>query len=113
MSNEQDNSIYVVDAFVGEGLAGNPAAVCPRGDWLADDVMQEIAREMALSETAFYAPKGDGSYLLRWFTPATEVELCGHATLASAHILWQTGKVPREEGWPMASWVSRNMRSRR
>ncbi len=86
MSNEQDNNIYVVDAFVGEGLAGNPAAVCPRGDWLADDVMQEIAREMALSETAFYAPQGDGSYLLRWCTPATEVDLCGHATLASAAV---------------------------
>ena len=86
MSNEQDNSIYVVDAFVGEGLAGNPAAVCPRSDWLADDVMQEIAREMALSETAFYAPQVDGSYLLRWFTPATEVDLCGHATLASAAV---------------------------
>lgn len=86
MGSEMNNSIYVVDAFVGEGLAGNPAAVCPRGDWLADDVMQDIAREMALSETAFYAPQGDGTYLLRWFTPATEVDLCGHATLASAAV---------------------------
>lgn len=86
MSGERENSIYVVDAFVGDGLAGNPAAVCPRGDWLADGVMQDIAREMALSETAFYAPKGDGSYLLRWFTPTVEVDLCGHATLATAAV---------------------------
>jgi PhzF family phenazine biosynthesis protein len=82
---EQDDNIYIVDAFVGEGLAGNPAAVFPRGDWLADELMQSVAREMALSETAFFAPKGDG-YLLRWFTPATEVDLCGHATLASASV---------------------------
>ena len=79
------NSIFVVDAFVGEWLAGNPAAVCPREDWLADDVMQSVAREMALSETAFFAPKGDG-YLLRWFTPTTEADLCGHATLATAAV---------------------------
>ncbi len=83
----ENNSIFVADAFVGEGLAGNPAAVCPRGDWLADDVMQSVAREMALSETAFFAPQGDG-YLLRWFTPATEVDLCGHATLASAAVFF-------------------------
>lgn len=86
MSSEHYNSIHIVDAFVGEGLSGNPAAVCPSGDWMADDVMQDIAREMALSDTAFYAPQGDGSYLLRWFTPATEVDLCGHATLASAAV---------------------------
>lgn len=82
---EKEDKIYVVDAFVGEGLAGNPAAVCPRGDWLADEVMQSVAREMALSETAFFAPVDDG-YLLRWFTPATEVDLCGHATLSSAAV---------------------------
>ena len=81
------NNIYVVDAFVGEGLAGNPAAVCPREDWLSDDVMQSVAREMALSETAFFAPQDDG-YLLRWFTPTTEADLCGHATLASAAIFF-------------------------
>lgn len=81
------SNIYVVDAFVGDGLAGNPAAVCPREDWLADDVMQSVAREMALSETAFFAPQDDG-YLLRWFTPATEVDLCGHATLASAAVFF-------------------------
>lgn len=85
MNISEKNSIFVVDAFVGEGLAGNPAAVCPREDWLADDVMQSVAREMALSETAFFAPKGDG-YLLRWFTPTTEADLCGHATLATAAV---------------------------
>jgi PhzF family phenazine biosynthesis protein len=84
---KQSGDIYVVDAFVGDGLAGNPAAVCPREDWLADDVMQSVAREMALSETAFFAPKDDG-YLLRWFTPTTEADLCGHATLAAAAIFF-------------------------
>lgn len=83
--SEQDAKIYVVDAFVGEGLTGNPAAVCPRDDWLAEDIMQAVAREMALSETAFFAPRDDG-YLLRWFTPTTEADLCGHATLASAAV---------------------------
>ncbi len=83
--SEQDPKIYVVDAFVGEGLTGNPAAVCPRDDWLAEDVMQAVAREMGLAETAFFAPRYDG-YLLRWFTPTVEVDLCGHATLASAAI---------------------------
>jgi len=83
--SEMDSGIYVVDAFVGEGLAGNPAAVCPRGEWLADSVMQAVAREMALSETAFFSPRDDG-YLLRWFTPTVEAELCGHATLAAAAV---------------------------
>lgn len=85
MSGKRNDNIFVVDAFVGEGLAGNPAAVCPRDDWLAEELMQAVAREMALSETAFFAPRYDG-YLLRWFTPATEVDLCGHATLASAAV---------------------------
>lgn len=86
MSNKA-TAIYVADAFVGEGLAGNPAAVCPLGEWLADGIMQSVAREMALSETAFFADRGHG-YLLRWFTPATEVDLCGHATLASAAVFF-------------------------
>ena len=86
MNPNPNDRIFIVDAFVGDGLAGNPAAVCPRDGWLSDEVMQSIAREMALSETAFYAPQDDGSYLLRWFTPATEVDLCGHATLASAAV---------------------------
>lgn len=85
--------IFQVDAFTSEPFRGNPAAVCPLqgpGDaaW-----MQAVALEMNLSETAFLWPEGDG-YRLRWFTPAVEVDLCGHATLASAHVLWETGAVP-------------------
>ncbi|MDH5410431.1 MAG: PhzF family phenazine biosynthesis protein [Alphaproteobacteria bacterium] len=85
--NKQNLNIHVVDAFVGEGLAGNPAGVCPLESWLPDETMQAVAREMGLSETAFFAPRDDG-YLLRWFTPTTEVDLCGHATLASAAVFF-------------------------
>ena len=82
--------LHVIDAFTDRPFAGNPAAVCvlpaPRDDvW-----MQLVAREMNLSETAFVNPVADG-FALRWFTPTTEVKLCGHATLASAHTLWTTG----------------------
>jgi len=80
--------IYQVDAFANEIFEGNPAAVCPLQDWLSDDVMQKIAMENNLSETAFFVEQG-GSYQLRWFTPTTEVDLCGHATLASAHVLFE------------------------
>lgn len=81
-----DTPVTIVDAFTGDGFAGNPAAVCPRDAWLPDDTMQAIARKLALSETAFFVPRDDG-YALRWFTPATEVDLCGHATLASAAVV--------------------------
>jgi PhzF family phenazine biosynthesis protein len=82
--------IVQVDAFTDRPFAGNPAAVCivsepPEAWW-----MQDLAREMNLSETAFLLPHEEG-YDLRWFTPATEVDLCGHATLASAHVLWEEG----------------------
>ncbi|WP_209974647.1 PhzF family phenazine biosynthesis protein [Paenibacillus eucommiae] len=80
--------IYVVDAFTDKTFKGNPAAVCLTPGPLDDDQMQSIAAEMNLSETAFLFPYQDG-YSLRWFTPNTEVDLCGHATLASAHILWE------------------------
>jgi PhzF family phenazine biosynthesis protein len=80
--------LYQVDAFVTDGpFTGNPAAVCPLEAWLPDDVMQAIAAENNLSETAFFVPEGD-AYRLRWFTPAVEVDLCGHATLASAQIVF-------------------------
>jgi PhzF family phenazine biosynthesis protein len=79
--------IYQVDAFADRPFAGNPAAVCPLDDWLPDAVMQAIAAENNLSETAFVVPQGEG-YGLRWFTPALEVDLCGHATLATAHMLF-------------------------
>ncbi len=77
---------YQVDAFAEQVFAGNPAAVCPLEKWLPDEIMQSIATENNLSETAFYVPQGDG-FGLRWFTPVSEVDLCGHATLATAHVL--------------------------
>ena len=88
-------TIVQVDAFTDTPFAGNPAAVCvlpAPGDarW-----MQDVARELNLSETAFLHPADDG-YHLRWFTPAVEVDLCGHATLASAHVLWEDGHLPRD-----------------
>ena len=78
--------LYQVDAFAGAVFAGNPAAVCPLDAWLPDETLQAIALENNLSETAYFVPEGDG-YALRWFTPVHEVELCGHATLASAHVI--------------------------
>src|SRR4051812_17092744 len=89
--------LYVVDAFATRPLTtGNPAAVClldPEGFIMAPDAwMQALAAEMNLSETAFLLPEADG-WRLRWFTPRVEVDLCGHATLASAHVLWETGRL--------------------
>jgi predicted PhzF superfamily epimerase YddE/YHI9 len=78
--------IYIVHAFTKKTFAGNPAAVCPLREWLPDALMQAIAAENHLAETAFFVPAGDGFHL-RWFTPAVEVDLCGHATLATAHVL--------------------------
>ncbi len=75
--------LYQIDAFTSRPFAGNPAAVCALEAWLPDDVLQAIAAENNLSETAFIVP-GDGDWHLRWFTPAAEVNLCGHATLATA-----------------------------
>ena len=109
--------LHQIDAFTDRPFAGNPAAVClldgPRDDgWL-----QAVAAEMNLSETAFLARRSDG-YELRWFTPVVEVDLCGHATLASAHFLWETGtlapKVPARfhtrSGWLTATqegeWIA-------
>lgn len=77
---------YVVDAFTEKVFGGNPAAVCIMDAWLADATMQQIAEENHLSETAFAVKEGDG-YRLRWFTPGGEIDLCGHATLAAAHII--------------------------
>ena len=79
-------AIYQVDAFASRRFSGNPAAVCPLPDWLPDQTLQAIAAENNLSETAFLVPVDD-SYDLRWFTPTTEVDLCGHATLASAFVI--------------------------
>ncbi len=79
-------SLYQVDAFTGRVFAGNPAAVCPLEGWLEDGVLQSIAAENNLSETAFFVRRG-ARFELRWFTPAVEVDLCGHATLASAFVI--------------------------
>ncbi|NBC06444.1 MAG: PhzF family phenazine biosynthesis isomerase, partial [Bacteroidetes bacterium] len=87
--------IYQVDAFTNQLFAGNPAAVCPFEQWLSGRQMQQIAAENNLSETAFFVPKGQG-YDLRWFTPTTEVDLCGHATLATAHVLFQHEQVQED-----------------
>jgi predicted PhzF superfamily epimerase YddE/YHI9 len=84
--------LYHVNAFSLKPFAGNPAAVCLLPRMRADDWMQHVAAQMNLSETAFVAPRADGLDL-RWFTPAVEVDLCGHATLASAHVLWEAGRL--------------------
>jgi PhzF family phenazine biosynthesis protein len=88
--------ITQVDAFTDKPFAGNPAAVCVLSESQAEDWMQNVAQEMNLSETAFLLKQDDG-FSLRWFTPAVEVPLCGHATLASAHVLWSQGHLLSDE----------------
>lgn len=91
--------IWSVDAFADRAFEGNQAAVVPLAAWLPDDLMQHIAAENNLSETAFFVPepaRGPGHYHLRWFTPAVEVPLCGHATLASAFVAFEFLKVPHD-----------------
>lgn len=85
--------VFLVDAFSGQPFAGNPAAVCLLDRPAEAAWMQAVAREMNQSETAFLVPSGE-AWGLRWFTPALEVRLCGHATLASAHVLWETARAP-------------------
>jgi PhzF family phenazine biosynthesis protein len=82
--------IVQVDAFTNKPFGGNPAVVCVLPQPVPDEWMGNVAREMNLSETAFLTPH-DGGFRLRWFTPSVEVDLCGHATVASAHVLWQDG----------------------
>lgn len=89
-------TIFQVDAFTDKPFAGNPAGVCVLPEPRSERWMQDVAREMNLSETAFLLKQEDG-FQLRWFTPATEVDLCGHATLASAHILWETEYLQPQE----------------
>lgn len=88
--------IYQVDAFAQRPFEGNPAAVCPLEKWLPDDLMQSIAMENNLSETAFFVLEEDG-YRIRWFTPLAEVDLCGHATLAAAWVLFHCLEVEGNE----------------
>jgi PhzF family phenazine biosynthesis protein len=90
-------TIFIVDAFTDRPFEGNPAAVCILSEPRDDGWRQDVAREMNLSETAFLEKRPDGSYTLRWFTPAVEVDLCGHATLASAHILWESRELAAGE----------------
>jgi PhzF family phenazine biosynthesis protein len=88
--------ISCVDAFTDQAFRGNPAAVCVLDQPLDEGTMQRIAAELHLSETAFVVPRG-GAFDLRWFTPTTEVELCGHATLASAHVLYESGRLATDQ----------------
>ncbi len=92
----QQFPLFQIDAFTDKPFSGNPAAVVLLKENAADSWMLKVAQEMNLSETAFVHPKGD-LFNLRWFTPLTEVELCGHATLSAAHVLWETGSVPVDE----------------
>ncbi|MES2558310.1 MAG: PhzF family phenazine biosynthesis protein [Bacteroidota bacterium] len=79
--------LYQIDAFTDKVFSGNPAAVCPLTEWLSDHMLQQIAMENNLAETAFYVKQGH-QYIIRWFTPTVEVDLCGHATLAAAYVLF-------------------------
>lgn len=89
--------LWLVDAFTDRPFAGNPAGVCWLDRPVPDAWMQAVARELNQAETAFLDERPDG-FGLRWFTPAYEVDLCGHATLASAHFLWETGRLPLDRG---------------
>src|SRR5271170_4945727 len=90
--------LTVVDAFTDRPFAGNPAAVTVVDTFPAEDRMQAVAREMNLSETAFLVPRADGSYDLRWFSPTIEIDLCGHATLAAAHVLGGSARFHTRSG---------------
>ncbi len=89
--------IFTIDAFTSAPFKGNPAAVCLLDEPRPADWMQSVATEMNLAETAFVVPRADEGFDLRWFTPAIEVPLCGHATLASSHALWQTGRLASDQ----------------
>jgi len=88
--------LLIIDAFTDRAFAGNPAAVCLADEPGPADWMQRLAAEMNLSETAFPTKRAGGDWDLRWFTPRREVDLCGHATLASAHALWESGRAPQD-----------------
>src|SRR5260370_27043360 len=96
--------LYQVDAFTTRPFGGNPAAICPLQCWLPDATLQAIAAENNRAETAFYIPRTDG-YDLRWFTPTVEVDLCGHATLATAYVIWT---IRRESSAPRLRFQSKS-----
>jgi PhzF family phenazine biosynthesis protein len=100
--------ILHIDAFTSEPFKGNPAAVCLLDEPWPAEWMQNVAAEMNLSETAFVVPRSDGGFDLRWFTPSIEVPLCGHATLASAHALWEMGRLARDKAarfYTLSGWL--------
>ncbi|HYT40527.1 MAG TPA: PhzF family phenazine biosynthesis protein [Acidimicrobiia bacterium] len=103
--------IFQVDAFADRPFGGNPAGVCVVGAGADPGWMQAVASEMNVAETAFLSPLGEGRYGLRWFTPAVEVDLCGHATLASAHLLWEEGEPAAELAFETRSGVLRAVRA--
>jgi PhzF family phenazine biosynthesis protein len=88
-------TIYQVDAFTHRLFGGNPAAVIPLTQWLSDEILQNLAMENNLSETVFIIPTPKSDFHIRWFTPSVEVRLCGHATLATAHVLWHHLNFPK------------------
>ena len=89
--------LYQIDAFADGPFRGNPAAVVLLDKMADNEWLQHVAAEMNLSETAFVVPRGAGRFALRWFTPVAEVDLCGHATLAAAHVLWESGALSPED----------------
>jgi PhzF family phenazine biosynthesis protein len=104
-------TIYQVDAFADRPFSGNPAGVCILERAAPEKWMQAVAAEMNVAETAFLVRRNDGGFDLRWFTPTVEVDLCGHATLASAHVLWSEGNLPAAErarfhtkSGPLTAW---------
>jgi PhzF family phenazine biosynthesis protein len=103
--------LFQIDAFANKIFRGNPAAVCPLSEWLADETLQAIAQENNLAETAYFVPQDD-EFHLRWFTPRLEVDLCGHATLASAFVIFteleRTRQVVRFESRSGPLYVKRN-----
>ena len=94
---------FIVDTFTDKPFSGNPAAVCLLDELRSDDVLQSIASEINLAETAYLLHE-NGNYNLRWFTPTTEIDLCGHATLASAHILWEKGLLNNKHEARHSAW---------
>ena len=102
MTQHMAIQLFQVDAFTDTAFQGNPAAVCVLPAQRDETWMRSVAQEMNLSETAFVVPQNDG-FSLRWFTPLTEIDLCGHATLASAHVLWESGVL--EAGTPARFWT--------
>jgi predicted PhzF superfamily epimerase YddE/YHI9 len=104
-------TIYQVDAFADRPFSGNPAGVCLLESEAPEEWMQAVAAEMNVAETAFLVRRDDGAFDLRWFTPTVEVDLCGHATLASAHVLWSEGHLPhgvtarfQTKSGPLTAW---------